>query len=124
VGCGEENIMIYLITKALLSGVIVALVSEVARRSPGIGALIASLPLVSLLAIIWLWRDTGDSARIAAHAEATFWYVLPSLPLFLVLPALLRRGVMLWPALAIGCLLTFGLYALMVWSLGRFGVTL
>jgi hypothetical protein len=116
--------MLYLIVKATLSGVIVALVSEAARRSPGIGALIASLPLVSLLAIVWLWRDTGDSVRISAYAEATFWYVLPSLPLFLVLPALLRRGVMLWPALAIGCLLTIVLYGLMVWGLERFGVRL
>jgi hypothetical protein len=116
--------MLYLIVKATLSGIIVALVSEVARRSPGIGALIASLPLVSLLAIVWLWRDTGDPVRIAAHAEATFWYVLPSLPLFLVLPTLLRRGVTLWPALAIGCLLTIVLYGLMVWCLERFGVRL
>ena len=116
--------MLYLIAKAVLSGVIIALVSEVARRSAGLGALIASLPLVSLLAIVWLWRDTGDTARIAAHAEATFWYVLPSLPLFLLLPALLRRGIGLWPALGIGCTVTMLLYVAMVWALARFGVRL
>ena len=65
--------MSYLILKAAVSGVLVALISEIARRSPGFGALIASLPLVSLLAMIWLWRDTGDRARIADHAQATFW---------------------------------------------------
>ena len=63
-----------------------------ARRSPSLGALIVSLPLVSLLGILWLWRDTGDIGRIADHAESTFWYVLPSLPMFLVLPAMLRAG--------------------------------
>jgi len=80
----------YLILKAVLSGVLVMIVSEVARRSPGIGGLIASLPLISVLAIIWLWRDTADAERIAVQAESTFWYVLPSLPMFLVLPAMLR----------------------------------
>ena len=98
--------MAYLILKAALSGLIVMLVSEVAKRSPAFGALIVSLPLLSILAMIWLWRDTGDTARIADHAQATFWYVLPSLPMFLVLPALLRHGVGFWPALAISCLLT------------------
>jgi hypothetical protein len=77
------NPMLYFILKCALSGVIVAVVSEVARRSPAFGALIVSLPLVSLLAMIWLWRDTGDVARIASHAQSTFWYVLPSLPMFL-----------------------------------------
>ena len=103
---------------------IIAVVSEVARRSPGLGALIVSLPLVALLAILWLWRDTGDPERIAAHAQATFWYVLPSLPLFLVLPALLRRGVGLWPALGLSCLITAVLYLIMVWTLAKVGIDL
>jgi uncharacterized membrane protein (GlpM family) len=70
--------MTYLVLKAAVSGVLVMIISEVARRSPGVGGLIASLPLVSVLAIIWLWRDTADVERIASHAEATFWYVLPT----------------------------------------------
>jgi hypothetical protein len=64
--------MLYLVVKALLSGVIVMTVSEIARRNPTFGALVVSLPLVSLLSILWLWRDTHDGQRIAAHAEATF----------------------------------------------------
>ena len=71
--------MLYLLVKTTLSGVIIAIVSEVARRSPGFGALIASLPLVSLLGMIWLWRDTGDVVRMADHAEATFWSIWPQL---------------------------------------------
>src|ERR1700690_68204 len=96
----EARSMLYLALKAGLSGVIIAVVSEVARRSPTLGALIVSLPLVSLLGILWLWRDTGDALRIAAHAESTFWYVLPTLPMFLVLPAMLRAGVGFCRALA------------------------
>jgi len=114
--------MTYLIIKALLSGIIVMIVSEVARRSPGLGGLIASLPLVSILGIIWLWRDTSDIERIAAHAEATFWFVLPSLPMFLVFPAMLRNGIEFWIALAAGCALTIVLYLITFWLLPRGGI--
>jgi hypothetical protein len=116
--------MIYLIIKAALSGIIVALVSEVARRSPGIGALIASLPLISVLGMIWLWRDTSDTQRLAAHASATFWYVLPSLPMFLAIPAMLKRGVPFWPALVLGCALTIALYLGLTWIGPRLGIRL
>lgn len=116
--------MTYLLIKAALSGVIVMVVSEVARRSPGLGGMIASLPLVSLLGIMWLWRDTSDTARIAAHAESTFWFVLPSLPMFLAFPAMLRGGVAFWPALALSCLLTMALYLLTIWLLPRIGINI
>lgn len=116
--------MTYLLVKALLSGLIIAIVSEVARRAPGLGALIVSLPLVSILAILWLWRDTGDPARIAVHAQATFWYVLPSLPMFLALPAMLRAGLDFWLALLLACALTIALYLLMVALAPRFGLDL
>ena len=116
--------MVYLIIKALLSGVIVMAVSEIARRSPTFGALVASLPLVSLLGILWLWRDTADTNRIANHAEATFWYVIPSLPMFLALPALLRHGVNFWWAMAAAIALTIALYFGTVLIAARFGVRL
>lgn len=116
--------MLYLLLKAGLSGVIIAAVSEIARRSPGFGALVASLPLVSILGMMWLWRDTREPERLAAHAEATFWFVLPSLPMFLVVPALIRRGLPFWPALLAGCALTVALYFLMVWIGPRLGLKL
>jgi hypothetical protein len=116
--------MLYLLIKALLSGAIVAAVSEIAKRYPGLGGLVASLPLVSVLGMIWLWRDTADPVRMAAHATGTFWFVIPSLPMFLLIPALLKRGVGFWPALVAGCLLTMALYALMVWLGPRFGLKL
>ncbi len=116
--------MIYLAIKALISGVIIAVASEVARRWPGWGALIVSLPLVSLLAMIWLWRDTRDPLRVADHAEATFWFVLPSLPMFLLVPMLMRSGAPFWVALLAGSVLTIALYGLLVWLGPKLGLRL
>ena len=114
--------MLYLAIKAALSGILIAIISEVAKRYPGFGGLIASLPLVSVLGMIWLWRDRPDAANMAAHAEATFWFVLPSLPMFLMIPAMLRHGVGFWAALAAGCVLTVALYGLMLWAGPRIGL--
>jgi uncharacterized membrane protein (GlpM family) len=114
--------MTYLIIKAALSGIIVMIISEVSLRNPSIGGLIASLPLISILAFIWLWRDTSDSERIAAQAEATFWYIFPSIPMFLALPAMLRNGVGFWAGLFISCVLTLALYSATMWVLPRIGI--
>jgi len=70
--------MLYLALKAIISGILIAVASTLAKRYPGFGALIASLPLVSVLGMIWLWHDKSDAENIAKHASATFWYVLPS----------------------------------------------
>lgn len=116
--------MSYLLIKAILSGVIIAIVSEVAKRNPGLGALIVSLPLVSVLAVIWLWRDTGDPERIASHMMATLWYVLPTLPMFVVMPIMLRTGIAFWPSLTAACIMTIALYLLTVWIASKFGINL
>ena len=116
--------MLYFILKAALSGLIIALISTVSKRFPGVGALIASLPLISVLGMVWLWRDRPDAANLAAHAQATFWFVLPSLPMFLAIPAMLRAGVGFWAALIAGCLLTIILYSLMIWLGPRVGLRL
>lgn len=116
--------MLYLAIKALLSGIIVAAVSEIAKRYPGLGGLVASLPLISVLGMIWLWRDTQDPVRMAAHSEGTFWFVLPSLPMFLLIPWMLRQGWPFWQALLAGCALTVALYAAMTQIGPRFGLRL
>ena len=116
--------MLYLVIKAALSGVIIAIVSEVAKRYPGFGALIASLPLVSLLGMIWLWRDKPDVPNMAAHVEATFWFVLPSLPMFLLMPWMLRHGIAFWPTVLAGCAMTILLYLAMIWLGPRIGLRL
>ena len=114
--------MTYLIIKAALSGIIVMIVSEVSRRNPSIGGLIASLPLISILAFIWLWRDTSDSERIAAQAEATFWYIFPSIPMFSCIASHAKKRRGFWAALFISCVLTLALYSATMWVLPRIGI--
>jgi hypothetical protein len=114
--------MLYAIVKAAISGLLVAAISEVSRRKPGLGGLLASLPLTSLLAMIWLWRDTRDPLRIADQTQATLLFILPSLPMFLVIPMLLRKGAPFWAAIGAGCLITVALYLATVWVAGRLGV--
>jgi hypothetical protein len=116
--------VLYLAIKAALSGVIIAAVSEIARRYPGWGGLVASLPLTSLLAMIWLWRDTGEPERIAQLSVSTIWFILPSVPLFIALPMLLRSGVGFWASLALCVIGTLALYALMFWAAPKLGLKL
>ncbi|WP_298674136.1 DUF3147 family protein [uncultured Sphingomonas sp.] len=116
--------MFHLAVKAAISGILVAVASTLAKRYPGFGALIASLPLVSVLGMMWLWNDRPDAENMAAHVGATFWFVLPSLPMFLLIPVLLRHGIGFWPALIAGCGLTIALYLAMTWAGPRFGLQL
>lgn len=116
--------MAYAAIKVLLTAVLVVAISEVAKRSSLLGGILASLPLTSLLAFIWLYGETGDTAKVASLSYSIFWYVLPSLVLFIALPLLLARGFDFWLSLAIACALTFAAYALMASILVRFGVTL
>ena len=116
--------MSWFVLKAALSGLIIAAIAEIARRSPGFAALVASLPLVSILGMIWMWQGGLGPDKVAAHAEATFWFVLPSLPMFLVIPAMLRHGVSFWTALLAGCLVTITLYLMMTWIGPRLGIRL
>jgi hypothetical protein len=116
--------VLYLVIKAAISGIIVAAVSEIARRYPGWGGLVASLPLTSLLAMVWLWRDSGDAGRVAELSASTLWFIIPSIPLFVTLPLLIRSGVSFWASMAIVVAGTLALYALMFWAAPRLGVRL
>lgn len=112
------------LAKAVLAGVMIAGIAEVGRRLPATGALIASLPLVSILGKIFLWHTRPDAENMAIHAQATFWYVLPSLPMFMLIPWLLRHGAGFWVALIAGCVLTIGFYLLMMSVGPRLGLRL
>ena len=113
-----------LVAKAVVAGIMIAAIAELGKRLPAMGALVASLPLVSVLGMIFLWHARPDAENMAVHAQATFWYVLPSLPMFLLIPLLLRGGVNFWIALAAGCVLTVVLYLLMVQLGPRLGIRL
>lgn len=110
--------------KIIITVAVVVLVSEIAKRSSFWGALLASLPLTSLLAFVWLYLDTGNAQAVGALSQSIFWLVLASLPLFLILPALIRGGVAFWPSLAVACFVTVGAYFGLAWALGRVGVRL
>src|SRR3546814_5265001 len=97
--------MPWIITKYLITSAIVVAVSELAKRSDRLGALLASLPLVTLLALTWLYLDKQPAEKIANHAWYTFWYVVPTLPMFLIFPRLFARFGF-WPALALSALIT------------------
>lgn len=111
----------YLFRVAVTSVIVVA-VAEIAKRNTLWAALVASLPLTSLLAFVWLYADTGDSERIAFLSQSIFWLVLPSLALFLVLPFLLRLGWGFWISLSVACLVTAAFYLAMTWMLARVGI--
>ncbi|HCW94518.1 hypothetical protein QX25_10725 [Stutzerimonas stutzeri] len=113
----------WLIAKYLLTAAVVVLVSEVAKRSDRLGGFLAALPLITVLAMIWLYVERQPLEKIANHAWYTFWYVLPTLPMFLLFPRLLAR-LGFWPALLAGALLTVGCFGPLALLLRRFGVQL
>jgi hypothetical protein len=113
----------YVLKIALTTAVVIA-VSEIAKRSTLWGAVLASLPLTSLLAFVWLYLDSGNSESVAALSLSIFWLVLPSLLLFLMLPWLIRSGLSFWPSLAAACTATVAAYFVMIWILQRFDVRL
>ena len=116
--------MFGLVAKALLSGALIVAIAEIGKRLPTLGALVASLPLVSVLGMMLLWHSRPDAENMAIHAEATFWYVLPSLPMFLLIPYMLRHGSGFWLAMLAGCALTVVFYLGMAHFGPRFGLRL
>lgn len=111
-----------LIVKILITAAVVVAVAEIAKRSTLWGAALASLPLTSLLAFVWLYLDTGDTRRVADLSQGIFWLVLPSLLLFVVLAFLLRSGWAFWYSLGVSCVVTAAAYFAMLWSLERLGI--
>lgn len=119
----SDNHMAWIITKYFITAAMVVFVSEVAKRSDKLGGFIAALPLITLLTLVWLYLEKQPQEKIANHAWYTFWYVLPTLPMFLVFPMLLPK-LGFWPTLLACVVLTavcFGLFALV---LKRFGISL
>ena len=114
--------MTYYLVKLVISAVLIVIISEVARRSSFIGAILASIPLVSVLAMIWLYIDTRDIDKVASLSTGIFWLVLPSLALFIALPLLLRHGVEFYLSMGISIVITIACYGLMVLILNQVGI--
>jgi F0F1-type ATP synthase assembly protein I len=115
--------MSYLIVKYLITAAVVVLISELAKASDKLGSLVAALPLVTVLTLIWLFVENQPASKIANHAYYTFWYVIPTLPMFLLFPYLLPK-LGFWLTL-LSCiaftLVVFYVYAL---ALKQFGINL
>lgn len=117
------NSVAWLITKYLLTAAVVVLVSEAAKRSDRLGAFLAALPLVTLLALIWLYLENQPLEKIANHAWYTFWFVVPTLPMFLAFPFLLPR-LGFWPTLLACVAITVVCFGLFTLAVRRFGIEL
>ena len=113
----------WLVTKYLLTAAVVVLVSEAAKRSDKLGGFIAALPLVTLLALVWLYVDKQPAEKIANHAWYTFWYVVPTLPMFLAFPVLLPK-LGFWPTLLASAAITAVCFGLFAWAVKPLGVDL
>lgn len=113
----------WIIIKYALTAAIVVVVSEAAKRSDKLGGFVAALPLITILALIWLHLEKQSTEKIANHAWYTFWYVLPTLPMFLVFPHLLPR-LGFWPTLGACVAMTVVLFGLFAALVGRFGIRL
>jgi hypothetical protein len=112
------------VAKLLLSALIIVLVTKIQLVSDRLSALLIALPLTSLVAMAWMHQAGQSSERLANHAEGTFWFVLPTLPMFLIIPWMLRNGWSFWTTIAANCLLTTAFFWITVIVLRRFGIDL
>lgn len=119
-----EGTLAYYLVKIVITTILIVAISEIAKRSTLIGAILASIPLVSVLAMTWLYVDTKDVAKVSALSISVFWLVLPSLALFVILPLLLKSDFNFYLSISISIVVTAGCYFLMVTVLNHFGVKL
>lgn len=113
--------MLYFAIKVIISSVLIVLVSEVSKRSTFLGSVFASVPLVSILAFIWLYIDTKDKVKVADLSWGIFWLVIPSLSMFILLPALLKK-MGFYPALVISVVIMVLFYFIMIFLLNKIGI--
>jgi len=114
----------YYLIKILVTTALIVAISEIAKRSSFIAAILASVPLVSILALIWLYIDTRDVVKVGTLASSVFWLVLPSLPFFVILPLLLKQGLNFYLSISISTGVTVGCYFVMVSVLNHYGIRL
>lgn len=112
------------LVKLFITALVIVIVNKVQLFNDRLSALLIALPLTSLLAMIWMHQGRQSAERIANHSEGTFWFVLPTLPMFLIFPWMLRQGWNFWAALGANCVITVILFWLTVIILRRFGIDL
>ena len=123
----QEEVSMPVTLKYLVTAALIVAISEIAKRSDKIGALIAALPMVTVLAMTWMFfeiKGEEQTEKIANHAWYTFWYVIPTMPMFLLMPWMLRRGIHYGWTLLAACVLTASCFFITAWVMKRFGVEL
>jgi hypothetical protein len=115
--------MTIIIIKFITTAAIIVLISEVAKFSDKLGALIASLPLITFISLFWLFYENQSNEKIANHAYYTFWYVLPTLPMFLFFPWIIKY-VGFWPSILLSIILTIIIFLIYAFFLKRFNIHL
>jgi len=120
----KRNNMGYYALKVLISSVLIVLISEVSKRSTLFGALLASIPFVSLFAFFWLYHDTKNVQLVSSLSTSIFWLVLPSLALFIALPLLLKQGINFYLSLGLASIITMVCYGLLIVIMNYFRVEL
>ncbi len=116
--------MIYYLLKVLLSSVTIVAISEISKRSTTVGSILASVPLVSLLAFVWMYIDTKDTTKIAELSQGIFWLVIPSLLFFILFPFLLKKNVDFWLSMGISLTIMILGYFAMLFLLKKSGITI
>ena len=116
--------MTYYIFKVFISALLIVAIAEISKRSSFMGALLASIPLVSVMAILWIYIDTKDIEKISSLSIGIFWLVLPSLALFISLPLLLKQGLGFYLSLLISIVITASCYVILVFTLNHYNVKL
>ncbi|WP_330924300.1 DUF3147 family protein [Candidatus Sororendozoicomonas aggregata] len=116
--------MLYYVLKIVITTLLIVIISEVSKRNSMVGAILASVPLVTVLAMIWLYTDTKDVEKVSALSSGVFWLVLPSLALFVTLPIFLKLGWNFYLSLSTSIVVTIACYFIMIWILNYFGIKL
>ncbi len=114
----------YYVLKIIISAVLLVAISEVSKRSSMMGGILASIPFVSVLAMVWMYVDNKSTEGIAALSTSIFWLVIPSLALFISLPIFLKKGFSFFPSLGLSMAITVVCYYLMIVLLAKFGIKL
>lgn len=116
--------MAYYITKLIITTLLIVLISEIAKRSSLAGALLAAIPLVSILAMTWMYFDTSDSSSAVEFSNRIVWLIAPSMTLFIAFPLLIKKGLGFYPSMFISIVMTIAAYYGVIFILGRFGIKL
>ncbi|QOP41820.1 DUF3147 family protein [Sulfurimonas marina] len=116
--------MTYYIVKLLITTVLIVLISEIGKRYSLAGALLAAIPLVSILAMIWMYVDTGSSSSAVEFSQRIVWLIAPSMTLFIAFPILIKKGVGFPLSMLIATTLTIAAYYSVIYVVGKFGIEL